>query len=102
MVFEGVQRAIMAAGGPGGINFTPTAPPGKFGQDASTILGWVAFVVLAVITAAFLVSAASWAWGGHSGRVELHQRGKMGTLYSLVAAFLVASASGLVALAYGL
>ena len=102
MMFESVQMAILGADGPGGINFNPTPPPGKFGADASTILGWIAFVVLAVITAAFLVSAASWAWGGHSGRVELHQRGKMGTLYSLVAAFLVASAGGLVALAYGL
>jgi len=39
MMMESIQMAILVAEGPGGINFNPTPPPGKFGMDVQTVSG---------------------------------------------------------------
>lgn len=71
-------------------NPAPSAA-GLPGADAlSRVFGWLAYTALAVCGATALMSGAKLAYGNHSGRPDMAVAGKMGLVWSLAGAAIVA------------
>lgn len=71
-------------------NPTPSATGLPGASALSQVFGWVAYAALAVCGVTAVMSGAKLAYGNHSGRPDMAVAGKMGLVWSLAGAAIVA------------